>query len=508
MDLVDQLEDILDSILPEEENSIIESEDFYSVVYELVNEYMKSSVLALMNEDHHETLLNEIFQLVVVQFEFSIKFYDYEKCREKIEEIVQDYYFEEIPGRSCDDSTRERLSVFGNKTRYEVRNITKILDILRNKPQPEQRTSEWYHFRHNLITASNAYKAFMEGSEFNQLVYEKCQPLKIPVIKEDELPPPVNVDTTLHWGQKFEPLSVMIYEDCYCTKIEDFGCIQHDTYSFIGASPDGINVDTNNLNYYGRMLEIKNIVNREITGIPKMEYWVQMQLQMETCGLDECDFFETRFKEFENEQAYLKSFESTNDHEDDDQSKTTCLSYKGVMMYFSHKGKPIYKYSKLNITPDELEIWEEKTMDETISNDVIWVKNNYWWLEESSCVLVMRNKNWFSEAAPYLKTAWETIDTERETGYQHRAPTKRTPKSTPNDASLPNPKCLIQIDKETGELKLSQNAETKDKKDELPIGSPPIDMFLGNEFKVRTESIDETRERMDKQITPGSSPTK
>ena len=88
MDLVDQLEDILDSILPEEENSIIESEDFYSVVYELVNEYMKSSVLALMNEDHHETLLNEIFQLVVVQFEFSIKFYDYEKCREKIEEIV------------------------------------------------------------------------------------------------------------------------------------------------------------------------------------------------------------------------------------------------------------------------------------------------------------------------------------------------------------------------------------------------------------------------------------
>ena len=163
---------------------------------------------------------------------------------------------------------------------------------------------------------------------------------------------------------------------------------------------------------------------------------------------------------------------------------------------------------KLNITPDELEAWEEKMMDETISNDVIWVKNNYWWLEESSCVLVMRNKNWFSEAAPYLKKAWETIDTERETGYQHREPNKRTPKQPTIEASLPNPKCLIQIDKETGELKLSQDAETKDKKDELPIGSPPIDMFLGNEFKVRTESIDETRERMDKQITPGSSPSK
>ena len=29
------------------------------------------------------------------------------------------------------------------------------------------------------------------------------------------------------------------------------------------------------------MLEIKNPVSREITGIPKEEYWIQMQLQME-----------------------------------------------------------------------------------------------------------------------------------------------------------------------------------------------------------------------------------
>jgi hypothetical protein len=45
------------------------------------------------------------------------------------------------------------------------------------------------------------------------------------------------------------------------------------------------------------MLEIKNISNRIIDGIPKEEYWVQMQIQMETCDLDECDFVETRFKE-------------------------------------------------------------------------------------------------------------------------------------------------------------------------------------------------------------------
>ena len=64
----------------------------------------------------------------------------------------------------------------------------------------------------------------------------------------------------MHWGQKYEPLSIMIYEKMYQTKIEDFGCIKHESHSFIGASPDGINIDKTN-NRYGRMLEIKNIVN-------------------------------------------------------------------------------------------------------------------------------------------------------------------------------------------------------------------------------------------------------
>ena len=77
------------------------------------------------------------------------------------------------------------------------------------------------------------------------------------------------------------------------------------SYSFIGASPDGINSNISNPRF-GRMLEIKNIVNREINGIPKLEYWIQMQLQMETCDLNECDFLETKFIEYENEDDFIK----------------------------------------------------------------------------------------------------------------------------------------------------------------------------------------------------------
>ena len=77
----------------------------------------------------------------------------------------------------------------------------------------------------------------------------------------------------------------------YKTKVYDYGCLPHPKYKFLAASPDGINDDPESP-LFGRMLEIKNVVSRKITGIPKKEYWIQMQLQMEVCDLDECDFLE------------------------------------------------------------------------------------------------------------------------------------------------------------------------------------------------------------------------
>jgi putative phage-type endonuclease len=154
------------------------------------------------------------------------------------------------------------------------------IEFLRNKPQPEQRTDEWYKFRYNLLTASSIWKTFSSPNSQNQLIYEKCTPLNVDKYHS------VNTESAMHHGQKYEDLSLMYYEKIYNTKVEDFGCIKHDDYYYIGASPDGINVDPSS-SRYGRMLEIKNIVNREITGIPKEEYWIQMQVQMETCNMND-----------------------------------------------------------------------------------------------------------------------------------------------------------------------------------------------------------------------------
>ena len=133
-------------------------------------------------------------------------------------------------------------------------------------------------------------------------------------------------------------MSVLIYEHLFNTQIEDFGCIKHDSHYFIGASPDGINVDISSPRY-GRMLEIKNIVNRVINGIPKKEYWVQMQSQMEVCGLDECDFLETRFIEYESYLEYKEDFDqfgnkgNNNKNKDKDNSENDG-KYRGLILYF------------------------------------------------------------------------------------------------------------------------------------------------------------------------------
>lgn len=69
-----------------------------------------------------------------------------------------------------------------NIIEFDNNNIIKLeqqIQILRNIPQPIQRTPEWYKFRWNLITASNAWKAFESQSTINQLIYEKMSTIKI-----------------------------------------------------------------------------------------------------------------------------------------------------------------------------------------------------------------------------------------------------------------------------------------------------------------------------------------
>ena len=208
----------------------------------------------------------------------------------------------------------------------------------------------------------------------------------------------------------------MIYEELYDTKVSEYGCITHDNYEFLKASPDGINTKRGNPRY-GRLVEVKNPVSRKLTGIPKKDYWIQMQHQMEVCDLNECDFLETIFKSYDNEDAFMRdgSFTTTADGK-----------RKGIIIRYFDNKEPIYEYAPLNISKQDFDVWYNETMEK--NKNLTWIENIYWYLEDISIVLVTRNKKWYNKALPKLIETWDTIVKERKEGYEHRKPNKREKK--------------------------------------------------------------------------------
>jgi putative phage-type endonuclease len=478
-DFTCDLIDVTSIIKPDNVSYLNHEEMFelYDTCIYLIDDFITSNNTSTIDEEFNEILHENVFTLINILFEDDIFYND--DAEEEIEYIIQqakdDYFKYHIQHQNINldldlenednqkqnitnqkqNITNQNISLENEKHNFNNVILSLKIHNARNKYQPVQRTKEWYEFRHNLITASNAYKAFENQTVQNQLIYEKCKPLNDKLflnenenentnnintnntntnntntIKEIVM---VNVNSTLHWGQKYEPLSVLIYEDKYNTKIEDFGCIQHDIYSFIGASPDGINVKLGN-ERYGRMLEIKNIVNREINGIPKKEYWVQMQLQMEVCDLNECDFLETKFVEYENQEEYV-------------QDKNKANFQTGQIMYFHNtkEGKPFYLYKPLNIVAEsDINKWFEESIEkyESEKYNYTFIRIIYWKLQVFSCILVYRNKEWFKENVKYLEAIWDIILKERESGFDHRKPKPRISKKKDIDIGIEN-KCLI-----------------------------------------------------------------
>jgi hypothetical protein len=205
----------------------------------------------------------------------------------------------------------------------------------------------------------------------------------------------------------------MVYEKLTGAKVDALGCIQHPKYPFLGASPDGIVVNAESP-LYGRLVEIKNIYNREMDGIPSEAYWIQIQSQLACCELDVCDFVETRFKEYLSVEEYLQDVEPAR--------------MRGAILHFIPRDElsnvPLYRYMPLNTDSHAIEEWTEDTKKEVEETHVLYT-TIYWYLDDIKMSSVVYNDIWFSEAVKRFKKTWDTIETERVTGYEHRSPKKR-----------------------------------------------------------------------------------
>jgi putative phage-type endonuclease len=396
-------------------------------VLEWIHEYMQWDPLAFSAPDFEETLVEDIAEMCCDSWSAAGREYDcIDDYLEWVENLLENYYdfSDAFPRRS--ETSRLPSTVACEDLSVNPELEEKIAH-LQTIPQPKQRTPEWYEFRNNLITASNLWKVFGTPATVNSLICEKCRSSN----EAEAKPYTVNTNSPMHWGVKYEPATLMIYEKMFHTRVSDFGCIPHRRITCIGASPDGINTDAGNPGLYGRMVEIKNIWNREITGIPKEEYWIQIQTQLETCDLDDCDFVETRIKEYETEESFYSETAPVGD------------LWRGVILHFvqstegfqpgqgsTYDPNPVYKYMPLTdddfYDKQEVNMWMEEQRFLARAENLVLFQPIYWYLDEISCVLVKRNRPWFQAAEPRIRAVWDTIKEERVSGYEHRLPRKRS----------------------------------------------------------------------------------
>ena len=185
-----------------------------------------------------------------------------------------------------------------------IKNIKRMDEI----PSIQQRTPEWFAQRNEVLSASSIYKVLGTVNSRNELIYEKIG------IKKEFMSSPATTHGTI-----FEEVSQILYETRNLIEIKEYGCIPHETISFIGASPDGVvynikGIDMFNINYdnllivnlpdflsvnsialFGNLIEIKNPYSRKITNSIKDEYKKQITTQQEVCKLYKCDFLENNY---------------------------------------------------------------------------------------------------------------------------------------------------------------------------------------------------------------------
>lgn len=405
--------------------SNLEKEELYESINSIINEFLDTNILTYHEENFNHIIFNYINEIIYYQLEILYDNNEENEVNSFIELNIVDAI------NNSNILLRSKNTVDYNIENKD--NVSEKLYYLDNCATQQQNSDEWYIARYKYLTASSMWKVFSTNGSKNSLIYNKCLPLNLNKYNSSN----INLNSTLHWGHKYEPLSILYYEQTYNTKIKEYGCIPHKTIKYMAASPDGINYDKNS-NRYGRMLEIKNVVSRKINGIPKKEYWIQMQIQMEVCDLNECDFLETNFKEYKNEDEFNNDGDFTNSSEN---------KQKGIIMLFiNNNNAPIYEYAPINITNTEFIEWEKCVTEKHNNSNNKWFSNIYWKLENVSCVLVDRNKNWFIQANIEIEKVWNIISKEKlDNSYLSRAPKKRVKQEEKNNMNSVK-KCKIDLE--------------------------------------------------------------
>jgi putative phage-type endonuclease len=347
-----------------------------------------------------QTFLSDDVELLVYLDHYSVPKKDYHP--DYIAMILL-HNFENQITNDCDYRFHTKLL-----NEYNLTQNVAQLEYLKTLPTQIQGTPEWMAARKEGLTACNIKKV-LYGSikEKVEIVLDKC--------KTDDVYKKIYSPAMQH-GHQHEDNGIAIFESRSNRDVFEFGCMQHQEFSFLKASPDGID-------NMGEMLEIKMPYSRIPHEIPKPDYYNQMQLQLEVCDLDVCNFLECVVKHYTSKADYLADINKKARTGPPRHCFTGRGLEKGVMLegksrdnlYFN------YKYAPLDLMPDEIDEWlnenteelnveakEKQEEDNVVYNDFV-VRPVYWYLVRYSCIKVYRDSNWISKNIGKFHTFWRTV---------------------------------------------------------------------------------------------------
>ena len=328
--------------------------------------------------------------------------------------------FEPFGSQWCHDNQKNDIITDIIKQRQ------KKLDKIKSYPQSKvkQKSEEWLELRKDKISASDCGTIIGVDSHNDQYNFLFKKLGKIPFESNENC----------YHGNKYEEIANMIYSYRMNVQVEEIGFVEHydkEKCHFLGISPDGIigkyKLDGKSLSkYVGRMIEIKCPTKRriqlggEIEGhIVPHEYYAQVQLQLECCDLNECDFWQCKLEEYDS----LEDFITDTDPDEPFRSKKTGFEKGCLIQYFLisdliHKkdySEFVYKYSKfihppkIEMTPQDCDKWIHEQMA-NFNSEYCFDSIKYWRLSRSKCVTLNRDKKWFDDQYPKLKTMWNYIE--------------------------------------------------------------------------------------------------
>jgi putative phage-type endonuclease len=414
-------------------NAKVRTSDDHNKIYIKIRE--EDSVPDSPNDDDFEAELDRLCNLDISKI--SVGEYVYSVIQmnnpiKKTDEANGPYGTQWIHDKQVDDK-------WGPEHVKRSKQFNKLRAII----LPEQRTPEWFQMRETCISASDG-ALVVDMNPYEQqfkIVYKKGYQNLLPF------------ESNMHCyhGKKLEEIATMIYEYRMNVKVDDFGLMKHPTISFLGASPDGIvsqykHDGIHKTKYVGRMLEIKCPAVRKINmsgpdviyekhtkdAVCPTYYWIQVQLQLECCDLDECDFWQCTIDEYKTRDDFVKDTDPT----DPFRSKLTGFE-KGCLIQLVPKSKiadslisknnydhiiwddTAFIYPpKIEMTPEECDAWVAKELATLHSHPIystyVLDKVIYWKLVISKNITIPRDRKWFKDNYKAYEDIWKYISFIRE----------------------------------------------------------------------------------------------